>query len=67
MNTFPFDMYSKWYDDWFDKNNSAYHSELFAVIMAIHPKGEGIEICSGSGKFVSPLGVRFGIELLERR
>ena len=49
------------YEEWFLNNNFAYNSELKAVENLL-PRGKGIEIGVGTGKFAVPLGVKFGID-----
>lgn len=57
----PFEQYGDRYEDWFERNSYAYRSELEAVRLSL-PKGVGVEIGSGSGRFAYPLGVRFGVD-----
>jgi len=56
-----FDVYHKEFDQWYEKNKYAYFSEIEAVKKVI-PKGTGLEIGVGTGRFASPLGVAFGID-----
>ncbi len=49
------------YEDWFVKNRFAYSSEL-KVVKDLLPKGKGIEIGVGTGRFAAPLGIEFGID-----
>lgn len=57
-----FDDNYKRYNDWFDRNQFVYWSEIKAVKHFIPSDGEGIEIGIGSGKFAKPLGIEKGIE-----
>ncbi|KAA0004035.1 MAG: class I SAM-dependent methyltransferase [Thermoplasmata archaeon] len=50
------------YDEWFNKNNFAYKSEILALKKFIPKKGEGLEIGVGTGRFAIPLGIRIGVE-----
>ncbi len=58
----PFELYSDQYDAWFIKYPIVYQSELRAVQEQLPPKGKGIEIGMGSGRFSEPLGINIGIE-----
>ena len=60
--TKPFNEHYKQYEEWFLKNRYVYQSELRAVKHFIPPKGNGVEIGIGSGKFAEPLGIRIGVE-----
>ena len=62
-----FEKHSDAYDDWFDKNQSAYEAELRAVRKLL-PTGDirGMEIGVGSGKFAVPLGIKIGVEPSEQ-
>jgi ubiquinone/menaquinone biosynthesis C-methylase UbiE len=57
-----FNRYVSQYEDWFEKNSSAYLSELEAVREVIPDKGPGLEIGAGTGRFAIPLGIRLGVE-----
>lgn len=56
-----FDVKSIEYDEWFERNRAVYESEL-AAIKKMLPKGKGLEIGAGSGRFAAPLGIEYGIE-----
>jgi len=57
-----FDSYTVEYDEWFERNKSAYLSEL-ELLRAVMPKyGRGLEVGIGTGKFAAPLAVGFGID-----
>ncbi len=49
------------YDKWFEENRFVYETELRAVREHI-PKGFGVEIGVGTGRFAAPLGVDIGVE-----
>ncbi|MBU0729559.1 MAG: class I SAM-dependent methyltransferase [Proteobacteria bacterium] len=57
----PYELHADSYEAWFDKYSYAYQSELAAVRMQL-PKGSGIEIGVGTGRFAGPLGIPFGVE-----
>lgn len=60
--TGPFDAHFDAYDEWFSRNPHVYRSELKAVARFIPPKGRGLEIGVGSGRFAEPLGIEVGVE-----
>ncbi len=49
------------YEAWFLDNPFAYVSELHAI-RELLPKGNGVEIGVGTGRFAAPLGIKQGIE-----
>lgn len=49
------------YEDWFIKNHFAYSSEL-KIVKDLLPKGRGVEIGIGTGRFAEPLGIEFGVD-----
>ncbi|MFP3898484.1 MAG: class I SAM-dependent methyltransferase [Dehalococcoidia bacterium] len=58
----PFELHHAEYEKWFEKNTSAYQSELAALRWFVPMQGRGIEIGVGSGRFASPLGIDIGID-----
>jgi ubiquinone/menaquinone biosynthesis C-methylase UbiE len=50
------------YDDWFVRNEFAYHSELAAIKACLPTNGHGLEIGAGTGRFAAPLGIKVGVE-----
>jgi ubiquinone/menaquinone biosynthesis C-methylase UbiE len=50
------------YDAWFDKNQSAYESEIAALKRFLIPGGRSLEIGVGTGRFAAPLGIQVGVE-----
>jgi SAM-dependent methyltransferase len=60
-----FEIYAEEYDAWYEKYKPAYKSELLALKNFL-PESRGnlktLEIGAGSGRFASPLGVRYGLE-----
>jgi SAM-dependent methyltransferase len=61
----PFETDAEVYDEWFDRHEAAYASELSAVRAALDafaPCGRGVEIGAGTGRFAAPLGIADGIE-----
>ncbi|MBN2544726.1 MAG: class I SAM-dependent methyltransferase [Spirochaetes bacterium] len=57
----PFEKFYNEYDNWFDENKIIYKTEIDAVKKLL-PKGRGIEIGIGTGRFAYPLGIEIGIE-----
>ncbi len=57
-----FEKYTDRYEDWFDRNEYAYKSELKAIKGLLPLATKGIEIGVGSGRFAIPLGIKFGVE-----
>jgi len=57
-----FDIYSKEYDGWYEKNKFAYLSEVEALKQVVPKQGNGLEIGVGTGRFAKPLGVSIGID-----
>jgi len=58
----PFDSHWNRYEAWFQKHEAVYLSELLALRAFVPWSDMGIEIGVGSGRFASPLGIRFGID-----
>ena len=58
----PFERYANRYEEWFEKNNVAYQSELRATKVLLPLYGVGMEIGVGSGRFAAPLGIKWGVE-----
>ena len=58
----PFEKYYKQYEEWFEKNEYVYKSELEAVKHFIPKNKKGFEIGVGSGRFAKPLGINIGID-----
>ncbi|MBN2739217.1 MAG: class I SAM-dependent methyltransferase [Spirochaetales bacterium] len=50
------------YEEWFEKNPYVYRSEVSAIKKAIPQSGEGVEIGVGSGRFASPLDIKYGVD-----
>jgi SAM-dependent methyltransferase len=57
-----FDIYTDEYEEWFERNRSAYLSELELLRMVIPKGGCGLELGIGTGRFAAPLGIDFGID-----
>ena len=51
----------KEYDEWYDTHQALYQSQIKAL-KKIVPSGQGLEIGVGTGRFASPLAVRFGLD-----
>lgn len=66
----PFDVHAERYDQWFERHEKAYLSELLAVRSLLPVGGRGLEIGVGSGRFAAPLGIGYGVDpstqMLER-
>ena len=60
--TEPFDEFTDDYDDWYDKNKSAYQSELEAIRQILPPFEKAVEIGVGTGRFAAELGIKQGLE-----
>jgi len=58
----PFEKHVSRYEAWFERNRFVYESELNAIRALLPKGGNGIEIGVGSGRFATPLGIKFGIE-----
>ena len=62
----PFEKHYDKYEDWFEKNEFAYQSEINAVKEVLPVEGKGIEIGVGSGRFAAPLGIKYGVDPSEK-
>jgi SAM-dependent methyltransferase len=60
--TEPFERHHARYDEWFERHEAAYRSELEAVRWLLPAGGRGLEIGVGSGRFAAPLGVAVGVD-----
>ncbi len=49
------------YEEWFDRHSEIYKEEI-KTIKALLPKGKGLEVGVGTGRFAAPLGIKVGIE-----
>lgn len=58
----PFESHTERYEEWFDKHEAAYLSELLALRPFVPWSGRGLEIGVGTGHFAAPLGVREGLD-----
>ena len=56
-----FDNLVREYEEWFEKHPEIYKEEI-KTIKALLPKGEGLEVGVGTGRFALPLGIKKGIE-----
>ena len=50
------------YDDWFERHETLFQSELLAIKQAIPVKKSGIEIGVGSGRFAQHFNIKYGVE-----
>jgi len=62
INKAVFDEHFKEYEDWFERNNFVYQSELNAVKELLPKVGTGLEVGVGTGRFAAPLGIKHGLE-----
>jgi len=60
--TEPFEKHYQLYEDWFEKNEYAYRSEVKAISELMPDFKNGIEIGIGSGKFAIPFDIKSGVE-----
>lgn len=58
----PFEKYTSRYEEWFEDNEYVYESELQAVKKLLPESQNSLELGVGSGRFASPLSVKFGVE-----
>ena len=56
-----FDNLVKEYEEWFEKHPKIYEEEI-KTIKTLLPKGKGLEVGVGTGRFAAPLGIKKGIE-----
>ena len=59
-----FDKYAEEYDRWFDENEIIYKSEIEALKRHI-PRGKGLEIGVGTGRFAKPFNIKIGVDVSE--
>jgi len=57
-----FEKHRDQYEDWFERHQFAYQSELQAVKQLLPKTGDGLEVGVGTGRFAAPLGIRIGVE-----
>jgi ubiquinone/menaquinone biosynthesis C-methylase UbiE len=57
-----FDKYYRTYDEWYDKYNAAFLSEIEAIKKVLPKRGKGLEVGVGTGRFASMLGIAYGID-----
>lgn len=50
------------YDNWFERHNTAFQSELLAIKQAIPLQKSGIEIGVGTGRFAEYFNIKHGVE-----
>jgi ubiquinone/menaquinone biosynthesis C-methylase UbiE len=58
----PFEKYSEKYEDWFERNEFVYKSEIQAIQELFPKVKKSIEIGVGSGRFAVPLGIKTGVD-----
>jgi ubiquinone/menaquinone biosynthesis C-methylase UbiE len=57
-----FDENTSKYDNWFDRHEDSYQSELLALKEAIPIEKSGIEIGVGTGRFAEYFDIKHGVE-----
>ncbi|WP_456472936.1 class I SAM-dependent methyltransferase [Methanocaldococcus sp.] len=57
-----FDKYAEEYDRWFDENPLIYNAEIECLKRHI-PKGKGLEIGVGTGRFAKPFNIKIGVDI----
>lgn len=60
-NTQGYEKHATEYEQWFEDNPDVYQAEINAI-KRLQPKGTGVEIGSGTGRFTAPLKISLGIE-----
>jgi ubiquinone/menaquinone biosynthesis C-methylase UbiE len=60
--TKPFNDYTSQYEDWFERNEFTFESELRAIREQLPRSNNSIEIGVGSGRFAAPLGIKIGVD-----
>lgn len=58
----PFEAHPARYDDWFERHEAAYRSEVAALEALLPDPGFALEIGVGTGRFAGPLGLDVGID-----
>ena len=56
-----FDNLVRDYEEWFERYPKIYEEEI-KTIKSLLPKGKGLEVGVGTGRFAAPLGIKKGIE-----
>ncbi|NPV02957.1 MAG: class I SAM-dependent methyltransferase [Brevinematales bacterium] len=64
--TEPFDLHRDRYENWFERHQDVYSSEINAVRELIPIGGAGLEIGVGTGRFAAELGIRYGVDPSEK-
>lgn len=57
-----FEQHHQRYEDWFERHEPVYVSELLAMRAFVPWQGRGLEIGVGSGRFAAPLGIQVGVD-----
>jgi ubiquinone/menaquinone biosynthesis C-methylase UbiE len=57
-----FEKFHKRYDEWFERHEWIYRSEIEAVSRLIPHGGFGLEVGVGTGRFATPFGVAVGLD-----
>ncbi|MCD4703948.1 MAG: class I SAM-dependent methyltransferase [Methanosarcinaceae archaeon] len=62
MKIEPFETHAPRYNDWFERNELVYGSELWAVREQLPDSSDALEVGVGSGRFATSLGIRYGLD-----
>ena len=65
-NIEPFEEHAERYEQWFERHEAVYRSELNAVAHFVKPGDRGLEVGVGTGRFAVPLGITDGVEPSQR-
>lgn len=57
----PFERFTQRYDNWFKNNPFVYLSEI-NLIKKANPKGKGLEVGVGTGRFAEPFNIDIGLD-----
>jgi SAM-dependent methyltransferase len=57
-----FDRHVLRYEQWFERHDDAYRSELEAIKQLLPTRGPRLEVGVGTGRFAAPLGVSYGVD-----
>lgn len=58
----PFERHADRYDDWYERHEAVYRSEIDALAPLVEGHVRGLEVGVGTGRFAGPLGVEVGVE-----
>lgn len=58
----PFERYPRRYDEWFERYEPVYRSEVNALERFVPASGRSLEVGVGTGRFAEPLGIEVGVD-----